>query len=349
MVSRDGKSFQKSINLALQGGGSHGAYTWGVLDRFLEDGRIFIEAISGTSAGAMNAVVMSDGLVAGKEEGAREALHQFWWDVSQASAWSPMKRGPLDVFMGNWTLDNSPSFLFFDMLNRIASPYDMNPMDINPLRDIVERRVDIERVRRCDQVRIYISATNVETGKVKVFKRDELTYDMIMASACLPFMFKAVEIDGIPYWDGGYMGNPVLFPFYHSVSDDVVIVQINPLKRAGTPKKAREILDRVNEITFNSSLLKELRAIEFVRRLIDEGKLDRGDYKRLLMHVIEAEADIKPLGASSKLNAEWDFLCHLFNIGRAAADRWLAAEFDHIGERATVNLRAMFRPDDLDH
>lgn len=349
MVSRAGKSFQKSINLALQGGGSHGAFTWGVLDRFLEDGRIFIEAISGTSAGAMNAVVMADGLVDGKEEGARAALKRFWWEVSQASAWSPMKRGPIDVFMGNWTLDNSPGYLFFDMLNRVASPYDVNPLNLNPLRDIVERCVDIDRVRSCDKVRIYISATNVETGKVKIFKRDELTVDMVMASACLPFMFQAVEIDGVPYWDGGFMGNPVLFPFHKSKSDDVVIVQINPLIRKGTPKTARDILNRVNEITFNSSLLKELRAIDFVRRLIDDGKLDRTDYKRMLMHAIEAEEEIKPLGASSKLNAEWEFLMHLFEIGRNTADQWLDKEFDSLGERSTIDLRSMFRPEDLSH
>jgi NTE family protein len=257
---------------------------------------------------------------------------------------SPIQRGPIDVFMGNWSLDNSPSFILSDLLNRITSPYDVNPFNLNPLKDLLEREVDFDLVRSCDKIKIFVSATNVETGRVKVFNRHELTCEMVMASACLPFMFQAVEIDGVPYWDGGYMGNPVLFPFYnHSECDDIVIIQINPVERKGTPRTAREILNRVNEITFNSSLLKELRAIDFVRRLLDEGKLAPDDYRRLHVHVIEAQDQIMPLGASSKLNAEWAFLRHLFEIGREAAGVWIERCYEHLGKNSTIDTRAMFQ------
>ena len=343
-AKRGGKTAKKSVNLALQGGGAHGAFTWGVLDRLLEDGRIRIDAVSGTSAGAMNAVIVADGLMRAGEDGAREGLERFWKGVSDAGRLSPIQRGPIDVFMGNWSLDNSPSYVFFDLLHRVTSPYDVNPFNFNPLQKILDEVVDFDLVRSCDQIKVFISATNVETGRVKVFNRHELTCEMVMASACLPFMFQAVEIGGVPYWDGGYMGNPVIFPFYGACrSDDIVIVQINPVERKGTPRSAREILNRVNEITFNSSLLKELRAIDFVQRLLDDGKLDPKDYRRLNVHLIEAQDRIMPLGASSKINAEWDFLRHLFEIGRDTAGEWIETSYEHLGERSTVDIRAMFQ------
>ena len=338
------KTARKSVNLALQGRGAHSAFTWGVLDRLLEDGRIRIEAISGTSAGAMNAVVVADGLVSGGEDAARAKLAKFWKAVSEAGKSSPIKRHPIDVFMGNWSLDNSPSYLFFDLFTRLASPYDLNPLNVNPLKDILESVVDFGVVRSCDDMKVFISATNVETGRVEVFDRHRLTCDMVLASACLPFMFQAVEIGGVPYWDGGYMGNPVLFPFYRGcASRDVVIVQINPVHRAGVPRTAREILNRVNEITFNASLLRDFRAIDFVSRLLEDGKLDPEQYKHVLVHRIDAEEEIKPLGASSKMNAEWAFLQHLFEIGHGAAGRWLDRHFDDLGTTSTVDLRAMFQ------
>lgn len=341
---RGGAVTKKPINLALQGGGSHGAFTWGVLDKLLEDGRVKIDAISGTSAGAMNAVVLADGLMRGGDEGARESLTRFWKAVSEAAKSSPIQRGPVDVFMGNWSLDNSPSYVLFDLVNRVASPYEINPFNVNPLKDILEKTVDFDLVRSCDHVKVLVSATNVETGRVKVFNRHELTADMVMASACLPLLFQAVEIEGVPYWDGGFMGNPALFPFYsQSQSDDIVIVQINPIERKGTPRTAREIVNRMNEITFNSSLLKELRSIDFVRRMLDEGTLDAGTYRHMNIHLIEAEDEIKPLGASSKVNAEWAFLKHLFDIGRQAAGEWLDANYDQIGKQSSIDTRAMFQ------
>lgn len=345
MAKYQGRSSRhvKAVNLALQGGGAHGAFTWGVLDKLFEDGRIWVEAISGTSAGAMNAVVASQGMYDGGGEGARAELERFWRKVSRAGQASPIQRSPFDVLAGNWSLDSSPAYVWLDLVNRVASPYDTNPLEINPLRDLVEEFVDFEKVRDCEDMPIFISATNVETGRVRVFKREEITLDVVMASACLPFMFHAVEIDGVPYWDGGYMGNPVLFPFINeSPCDDVVIVQINPVIRKGTPRTAREILNRVNEITFNSSLMKELRSIDFVDRLIDEGLLEDTEYCRIHVHIIEADEEMKALGASSKLNSEWAFLVHLRDIGRRTAAEWIDRNFDDLGHRSTVNLRTMF-------
>ncbi|MBA4397544.1 MAG: patatin, partial [Syntrophus sp. (in: bacteria)] len=258
-TGKESSPSRKGINVALQGGGSHGAFTWGVLDRLLEEDRIFIDGISGTSAGAMNAVVVADGLMKGGKKGARQALHDFWHAVSEAARFSPIRRTPFDVITGNWNLDQSPSYLMFDMLERLASPYQLNPLNMNPLRDLLVEQVNFERVRSCNQVKLFVCATNVRSGRVKVFERPEITADMVMASACLPFMYQAVEIDGEAYWDGGFMGNPVLFPFaYKCMCKDVVIVQINPMRRDEIPKTAQEILNRANEITFNGGLMKEL-------------------------------------------------------------------------------------------
>lgn len=331
---------EKPVNLALQGGGSHGAFTWGVLDRIFEDERIRVEAISGTSAGAMNAVVAAQGLFDDGRDGARAALDAFWCELARAGAASPLKRNPINVWMGNWSLDNAPVYVMMDLMNRLASPYDINPLRLNPLRDLVARLVDFDKVRHADSIALYLSATNVETGHVRIFQRSEVTADVVMASACLPNIFHAVEIDGQAYWDGGYMGNPVLYPFFHrSHSDDIIVVQINPIVREGVPRSAPEILNRVNEITFNSALIAEMRAIEFVRRLLDEGSLDGSRYRHINVHMVEARKQMRPLGASSKMNTEMAFLRHLFEIGREAADRWIAAHFDDIGERSTVDLK----------
>jgi NTE family protein len=332
----------KAINLALQGGGAHGAYTWGVLDWLLESENFVIEGVSGTSAGAMNAVVLADGLHKGGREGAREALHRFWKAVSDQAWLSPIKRTPIDMIMGQWSLDMSPSFIAFDLASRFSSPYEFNPLNINPLRDVVEASVDFDAVRACDSIALFVAATNVHTGKIRVFSGEEVDLDAVMASACLPHLFQAVEIDGVPYWDGGYMGNPPLFPLFGETgTSDTVLVQINPVERRETPKSAREILNRLNEITFNSTLLREMRAIEFVSRLIEDGKLDRKDYKKVHIHRISAEG-LKPLQASSKVNAEWRFLKHLHDIGREAAQAWEAENFDAIGQRSSIDLRAEF-------
>lgn len=334
---------KKSVNLALQGGGSHGAFTWGVLDRLLEEDGIHIEAVSGTSAGAINGVLVADGMMKGGKEGARLALDQFWQAVSRAAEFSPFKRTPVDILTGNWNLDNSPIFRFFELTEQMASPYQLNPFNINPLRDLLILQVDFEAVRSCDLLKLFVSATNVRTGRVKLFDKTELTADMVMASASLPYLFQAVEIAGEAYWDGGYVGNPVLYPFaYQCTSKDVVLVQVNPLQRKDIPKTGQEILNRINEITFNGSLTKEIRAIEFVGRLLDAESVDPTRYKKMLLHVIKAEEELEPFNASSKFNAEWKFLVRLRDLGREAAERWLDQTYDDIGVRSSVDMRSMF-------
>lgn len=334
--SGDGR---KRLNLALQGGGAHGAFTWGVCDRLLAEERIEIEGIVGTSAGAMNAAALVDGYVADGREGARAALDRFWHGVAEAARFGPVQRGPIERMSGSWRLDGSPAYLLFDLLSRVMSPYQLNPMNFNPLRDVLDKTVNFERLQSCTDIKLFVCATNVRTGKVRVFRTGEVSRDAVLASACLPFLFHTVEIEGEAYWDGGYMGNPALFPvIYDCESPDVVIVQINPLFRDEVPRTAREILDRMNEISFNSSLMREMRAVAFVTRLIDEGQLDRARYKRMNIHMIEADDEIRHLGASTKLNADLDFLLHLRDIGREAADRWLAARFDSINVESTVDL-----------
>ncbi|MEM9472425.1 MAG: patatin-like phospholipase family protein [Pseudomonadota bacterium] len=333
----------KPIALALQGGGAHGAFTWGVLDKLLEDGRLSVKAITGTSAGAMNAAVLAQGLTQNGPDGAREALERFWHALSLMGQASPIKRSFVDMLTGNWSLDASPAYNMLDVMSRIVSPYDTNPFDINPLLDLLNQTIDFNQVRKCAEIELFVSATNVRNGKIKVFNGTELTADMLMASACLPHLYKSVKVDGELYWDGGYMGNPPIFPlFYHTPIADIMIVQINPIERDDEPKTAREIHNRINEITFNSSLLRELRTIDFVTRLIDDGKLDAKQYTHARMHRIEATELINPLSASSKMNTEWEFLCHLRDIGRDTCSAWLDAHYDQVGKSSTLDLRAMF-------
>lgn len=337
----------KPINLALQGGGAHGAFSWGVVDRLLEDDRLEIAAVTGASAGAMNAVALAQGFVDGDCEAARAALREFWSGIAEAARTSPIQRTWFDRMIGDWSLDRSPSLMFFDILSRVASPYDLNPLDVNPLRDVLLDLIDFDAVRSCEKMQIFLSATNVETGRAKVFQKDEITVDHVLASACLPFIFKAVEINGTPYWDGGYMGNPPLWPlFEHSTTDDVVIVQINPMERHGAPRSARDILNRLNEITFNASLMRELRSIDFVSRLIDAKRLEGTGYRNVRVHLIGAEENMRDLSASSKLNAEMAFFEMLFELGRETADSWLAANFDALGNQSTIDLRRMFQGDE---
>lgn len=333
----------KRINLALQGGGAHGAYTWGVLDRLLDEDRLEVEAISGTSAGAMNAAVFADGMGRGGREEARRALDNFWSNISQATQTGPLQPTSFDRYASGWNLDHSVAFVAFDMLTRMLSPYQLNPMNLNPLRGVLERSVDFRRLEGCRAVKLFISATNVKTGKVRVFQSGEITADVLLASACLPFLFQAVTVDGDPYWDGGYMGNPAIFPLiYGTQCQDVVIVQINPLGCDRVPTTAAEIMNRINEISFNSSLMREMRAISFVTDLIDEQKLDSNSYKRINVHWIEAEKQMRGLGVSSKLNARMDFLLHLKAIGRRAADDWLGMHIDNIGQRSTIDIKEKF-------
>jgi NTE family protein len=338
-----GPKAEKSVSLALQGGGAHGAFTWGVLDAILEDGRLAIEAITGASAGAMNGIVLVEGWVEGGPNGAREQLRKFWKRVSLDGALSPAQQHLFNRFLGYWCADGSPAHLWLDAWAQMLSPYETNPLDINPLRDALETLVDFERVRSCREAKLFISATNVWSGKIRIFKRAELTAHHVLASACLPTIFQAVEVDGEPYWDGGYVGNPALFPlFYETVTDDILLVQINPIERRTTPRTAHEIQNRLTEITFNANLLNELRAVEFVRRLIETGKLSAGEYKRVIMHRISGGVKLDAFTASSRLTAEWSFFKELKNLGRATMKEWLAKNYAAIGVRATLDLKAAY-------
>jgi NTE family protein len=336
---------QKLINLALQGGGAHGAFAWGVLDRLLEDGRIGIEAISATSAGAMNAAVLAYGFAVGGADGARAKLEEFWREISRAGElYSPVRSFPWEKWLNGHGMELSPSFALFEAMTRVFSPYQLNPFDFNPLRDVLVRVIDFDQLCRCDDTtKLYISATNVRTGKIRVFQNSEMSPDAILASACLPYIFKAVEIDGEHYWDGGYMGNPAIFPLiYHSRSKDVVLVHINPIERAKLPTTSSEIFNRINEISFNSSLMREMRAIAFVTKLIDDGALDESKYSRMRIHAVRSDADMSALGVASKLNPDWDFLCHLRDVGRNRAAEWLDANLDAVGIRSSIDAAATY-------
>jgi len=334
----------KRINLALQGGGAHGAFTWGVLDRLLEDERLEFDGISATSAGAMNATVMVYGYQQGGRSGAQQALANFWRRVAHAGAQTPFQPTWWDRMAGQRGLDNSPAFVWLDFVSRIFSPYQLNPLNWNPLREVLEASVDFTALQASPlPIKLFLSATNVRTGKVKVFCGADVTADAVLASGCLPFLFQAVEIKGENYWDGGYMGNPAIFPLiYNCDSSDVVIIHINPMTREALPVTAGEILNRINEISFNSSLMREMRAIGFVTKLIDEGKVAGGDLKRLHIHAISAEMETCDLSVHSKFNADLAFLLELKAAGRRHAEIWLEQHFSALGERSTVDIGATY-------
>ena len=325
------------VDLALQGGGSHGAFTWGVLDRLLEESWLQIAGISGTSAGAMNAAVLADGFAAGGNAGAREALEKYWRSVSRAAVFSPLQRSLFDRLMGRWSLDNSPAYLFTDLMSRMLSPYDLNPLGVNPLRKILEEGIDFDRLARAP-IKLFVTATRVRTGRGRIFRNAEISADVLLASACLPTMFRAVEIDGESYWDGGYAGNPTITPLVRETdARDTIIVQINPTERLEEPRTAADILNRLNEISFNSPLAKELRMIALLRQVADPGTGEGARWAQMKTHRIKSDM-LATFGSSSKLNAEWAFVAKLHEEGRRAASEFLRAHADDLGERSTADL-----------
>lgn len=330
------------VDFALQGGGAHGAFTWGVLDRLLEEPWLRIDGISGTSAGAMNAAVLADGYARNGPIGAKAALERYWRRISQAARMSPFRRGPLDVMLGRWTLDNSPLYIAMDMMVRLFSPYDLNPTGANPLRDILEQSIDFARLAK-SEIKLFITATNVRTGQGRVFRNGEITTDVLLASACLPTMFQAIEIDGENYWDGGYSGNPTISPLVRECdSRDTILVQINPVERPGRPETARDILNRLNEVSFNAVLLKELRMIALLRQVADPGNSEGAQWAGMRIHRV-ASSMLVGLGSSSKLNAEWDFLTMLRDDGRRAAEEFLNENADNLGKRSSLDLDVLLK------
>lgn len=345
------------INLALQGGGSHGAFTWGVLDTLLADGRVTLEGISGTSAGAMNAVALAHGLAVAQgkpdavaRESARESLARFWGGIvdmgALGSTLSKVQRAPLDILfggLGSVAGAPSPGQLWTDAVTswwtHSLSPYQSNPLDLNPLQDFLERSIDFERIAAHRDVRVFVVATRVTTGKAEIFTGKRLTARSVMASACLPTVFRAVEIDGEAYWDGGYAGNPAIHPLiYQCDSRDIVLVQINPLRRDALPTTAGDILDRLNEITFNAALIAEMRAIDFVKRLLAEGRLDPARYKDVLMHRIDGGEALEAFHASTKSATDARLIHTLRDLGAEATRRWLKRHHRQLGVEASVDI-----------
>jgi NTE family protein len=328
------------VDLALQGGGSHGAFTWGVLDRLLEEPWIRIEAISGTSAGAMNAAVLADGWLKGGADGARASLDAYWRRVSRAAVFSPLQRSPLERLMGRWTLDASPAYIALDLMSRVFSPYDLNPTGFNPLHRVLAESIDFKRLVT-SPIKLFITATNVHTGRGRIFRNGQITPEVLLASACLPTMFRAVEIEGEPYWDGGFAGNPTITPLVReSAAQDTILVQINPRERQNTPKTAGDILDRLNEISFNAPLLKELRMIALLRQAADPGSGEGARWAGMRTHRIMTDR-LAEFGASSKLNAEWEFLEMLKVEGRKSATDFLTRHGADLGSKSSADLDAL--------
>jgi NTE family protein len=330
------------VDFALQGGGAHGAFTWGVLDRLLEEAWLRIDGISGTSAGAMNAAVLIDGYADNGADGARAALENFWRRVSRAALLSPLRRTPLDMLLGRWTLDHSPVFVAMDLMARLFSPYDLSPGGANPLRDILAETIDFDRLAQAS-IKLFVTATNVRTGRGRVFRNSEITPDVLLASACLPTLFQAIEIDGESYWDGGYSGNPTITPLVRECrSQDTILVQINPVERPGLPRSARDILNRLNEVSFNAVLLKELRMIALLRQVAQPDNSESAKWADMRIHRISSDVMVE-LGYSSKLNAEWEFLCMLRDEGRRAGDAFLSTHHDDLGRRSTFDLDELLK------
>ncbi len=337
---------RKKVSLALQGGGAHGAFAWGVMDKILEDGRLEIEGLSGTSAGSMNAAVAAYGLIKGPEC-AREALHNFWLAISRAGErFSPLQQTPWEKFFHGWKIEHSMANQMFKFMSHQLSPYQINPSNFNPLKDVLEASVDFDELEKHSKTKLFITATNVRTGKARVFDAPEVTAAVCLASACLPYLFQAVEIEGEHYWDGGFMGNPVLYPlFYNTESRDVIIVHINPIERPGPPTAIEDIFNRINEISFNTSLIKELRAVAFVQKMMEEGWIKdeyRSRMKYVLMHSIRADNAMADLSVATKFAWQWEFLTMLRDRGRTYAQQWLNENYDHVGVRSSVNIHKEF-------
>jgi NTE family protein len=325
------------VDLALQGGGSHGAFTWGVLDRLLEEPWLEIDGVSGTSAGAMNSAVLAAGFAKGGAQGARAALENFWRGVSDAARFSPLQRGPLDILLGRWTMDNSPAYLMADMMSRVISPYTLSASGNNPLRDVLAKFIDFDQIAQ-SPIKVFITATNVHTGRGRVFRNDCITPEVLLASACLPSLFQAVEIDGEHYWDGGYSGNPTLTPLVrHCKADDMILIPINPIERAEVPRTAAEIMNRLNEISFNAVTLKELRMIAMLRKVVDAGDSEGAEWANLRLHRVGNDI-MTTLGASSKMIAEWPFLTMLRDEGRKSAQAFLDAHALDLGKKSTMDI-----------
>lgn len=346
MARAEKDTARRPVCLALQGGGAHGAFQWGVLDRLLEADVLDVRAVTAASAGAMNAAALITGLERGGAAGGREALDKLWREVNQSGGRNVF--GDSSIWSAALTpgwLKDTPMWRAGETLAMSMSPYQFNPFNLNPLKRVLETAVDFEAVRS-SSIRLFVSTTAVRQGRARIFRTPEITLEVLMASGCLPHLFQAVEIEGEPYWDGGYLANPALWPlFYADTPDDVVLLPLNPFARDDAPREAGEIMDRLNEIVFNAPLVAELRAVAFVQDLIEDGRLKpngKDRYRRMLMHAIEADDHLGSLSLGSKFNTEWTLLNDLKSRGRNAAETWLDTCLPKVGHASSVDLKARF-------
>ena len=329
-----GDAAEKTVSLALQGGGSHGAFTWGVLDALLDDGRLQIDGISGASAGAMNAVLLGHGFAQHPDDpqaarqAAKQALADFWHKIAQMGEASKLQRGWAQMWLAGWQTSA-----------KTLAPHQFNPLDINPLRKLIAQSVDFEQLGKLKSPQIHLSATHVNTGKAEIFSGKRLSEGAVMASACLPLMFRAVEVEGEHYWDGGYSGNPALHPLiYRCQASDIVLIQINPIERNTLPTSVEDITDRMNELTFNASLLGQMRSIDFVNRLIDKGHLPPERYRTMHLHRIDGGEALEAYPASSKTAPDGKLIEALFELGQQCGQRWLKKRYDEVGVKSSINI-----------
>lgn len=335
----------KKINLALQGGGAHGAFTWGVMDELLADSRIEIDSISATSTGAMNAVLLAQGMVNNGRDGARKELEKFWQAVSENGKYlDPIKLTSWEALLGV-NIDHSISYILFDLMADSLSPYQANPFNYHPLRTLLDNLIDYDQIKKFNKINLFISATNVKTGELKVFTNKEISTNVLLASACLPTLFQSVEIDGEYYWNGGYLGNPPIYPLiYDSTVSDILIIHINPIEREEIPKTANQILNRINEISFNSSLMREIRVISFVTKLIEQDWIEdkyKKNLRKINVHSIGSDELMETLSVASKLYTDWDFLTQLFEKGKESAKNWLKINYKKINKESSVDLQQL--------
>jgi NTE family protein len=334
---------QKSISIGMQGGGAHGAFTWGVLDYLLEDGRLNIEGASGTSAGGMNCLALAQGMAEGGKEGARKSLHRYWKILSEKSKKAGMAPTPLDNFVGGHGIGMNPLVSMMGQITKNFSPYEWNPKNKNMLEDLVKELFNFNKIANYEDLKVFLCATNVRTSKLKIFSGKEITPEAVLASACLPTLFQAVNIEGEDYWDGGFIGNPAIFPLiYNCATPDVLVILLTPQYRHNTPKTVSDIHWRMTELSLINTLTREMRAIQFVSKLIDDGIADKTKIKKVNMHLLENTQVFADLDHTSAMNSDWDFLTFLFEKGRETAGKWLEKNYDGIGERSTADLMEEF-------
>lgn len=334
---------KKKVALALQGGGSHGAFTWGVLDALFEDGRFDVEGVVGTSAGGMNATATIQGLIDNGSQGARKKLNELWHAIGEQGKNSPLKPHAHKKLVHNYDISDTPAFWMMQFLSGFMSPYQLSPHAGHPLESVIEKLFNFKVLKNSTDHKLFLCATHVATGKLKVFTGQELCKEAVLASACVPTLFKAIEINGEFYWDGGFIGNPAIYPLiYNCETPDIIMIQIRRVHDPVVPTTAHDIHNRLGEITQNSCLTREMRAISFITKLLDNGTIPEGKLKRLNMHMIRDDAFFGGIDRASGFCADPDFLDYLFKAGRRTGKQWIDENYEDVGKRTTAKIESDF-------